>query len=160
MVTHFSPSLESLYLDHYCNPLVGLMTCSGDDVNDSQGSLHLKVIRRNKKVASHGRCQRATRSLRPGSSAKVLVPIPETVVYEFAFDQKVLRWNPCFTRKRGERPGFRTLTFLLLGTKRKKPPDSIFVHVCARRDVFAEGDGELPATQLPLLICSNFISIC
>ena len=33
---------------------------------------------------------------------------------------------------------------------------------CARvcRDVFAQGDGEQCATQLPLLICSNFISIC
>lgn len=43
--------------------------------------------------------------------------------------------------------------------KRRKLHDKhLWAHVCV--DVFAEGDGELPTTQLPLLICSNFISIC
>lgn len=38
MVTYFSPSLASPYLDHYCSPPAGLTTCSGDDVNDYQGN--------------------------------------------------------------------------------------------------------------------------
>lgn len=80
MVPYFSPSLASLYLDHYCNPLAGLMTCSRDDVNDSQGSLHLKVIRKNKNVARHLSQHRwAVRDPCPGFPAKILVP-PETVV--------------------------------------------------------------------------------
>lgn len=39
MVTYFSPSLVSPYLDHYRSPLAGPMTCSRDDVNDSQENL-------------------------------------------------------------------------------------------------------------------------
>lgn len=76
MVPHFFPSLASLYLGHYCNPVAGLMTCSGDDVNDSQGSLHLKVIRKNKNIASHP-CQHpwAVRDLGPCFAAKTLVPL-------------------------------------------------------------------------------------
>lgn len=59
------------------------MTCSGDDVSDPQGSLHLKVISKNKKVTSHlSQHQRAAGVLCPGSSGKVLVPVVKTVVYD------------------------------------------------------------------------------
>lgn len=76
MVPHFFPSFASLYLDLYCNPLAGLMTCSGDDVKDSQGSLHLKAIRKNKNVASHLSQRRwAVRDPCPRFPAETLVTL-------------------------------------------------------------------------------------
>lgn len=49
-----------------------------------------------------------------------------------------------------------TVTFWVLGERLLKA--FFCARVCA--EMFVEGDGELPAAQLPLLICSNFISIC
>lgn len=48
---------------------------------------------------------------------------------------------------------------LVLDTKRGKAlSQQLCAHVCS--DVFTEGVGELPTTQLPLRIGSDFISIC
>lgn len=52
MVTYFSPSLASPYLDHYCGPLTGPMTCFGY-VNDSQETLRCESDEKNEKVTGH-----------------------------------------------------------------------------------------------------------
>lgn len=50
MVTYFPPSLASPYLDHYCNPLAGPMTCSEMMLMIPKRVLCVKGIRRIKKL--------------------------------------------------------------------------------------------------------------